>query len=111
MLSKNDFNTIVNKKLDRALVQGQFTDQIKSSLIEELDEKGFKKEYMEIKITPNESDDGSDTTYAPRGEEVVIQAIYKKPHIFYFVNKFMNKNMDEKNFYISTKISGMSEIW
>lgn len=111
LMKINDMSTIANKKLDRALVYGQFNEQLNSELITELEEKGFKSSDLEITITPSEAHDADDSTYTARGTEIQLTIIYKRPHWFYHVNRFVMHSVDEKNFYIGTKISGMSEIW
>lgn len=110
LLKINEMSTIANKKLDRALVSGQFTDQIKAELITELEEKGFKQENLTIEVTPTDADDSNDVTRVMRGDEIQIKILYTKPHWFYYINEFVNSSIDEKLFYIGTKISGMSEF-
>ncbi len=111
LMKINDMSTIANKKLDRALVYGQFNEQLSAEMLLELEEKGFKSSDLEIDITPSEAYDSNDSTYATRGNEIQVTIIYKRPHWFYYVNKFVMPSLDEKNFYIGTKISGMSELW
>lgn len=107
----NDMTNICNKKLDRALVEGQFTSTIKAELENELATHGFNGSELEITITPNQADDGSDGTYVSRGQEIELQVLYKKPHWFYYINKFFSPSLEGSKFYIGTKISGMSEKW
>lgn len=107
----NDMTNICNKKLDRALVEGQFTSTIKTELENELATYGFSGTELEITITPSEADDGDDGTYASRGEEIELTVLYKKPHWFYYINKFFSPSLEDSKFYIGTKISGMSEEW
>ena len=108
LVERNELTTIVNKKLDRAVVEGQFTTELKEELINELDTKGFKKENLEIVITPNTADDNNNFTYATRGNEISIKVIYKKTHAFYYLNFGIG---EESTFYPKTKITGMSEKW
>ena len=49
LIEKNELSTVVNKKLDRAIIEGQFTDVLKEELINELDLKGFKKAVLSNK--------------------------------------------------------------
>jgi len=108
LLKKNDMTTIVNKKLDRALVEGQFTNTLQTELINELTSKGFSKSDLEISVTPNDAYDSNDGSYVARGTEIEITVLYKQPHPFYYVN--LGAGSIEK-FYIGTKIQGMSEKW
>jgi len=108
LLQKNDMSTIVNKKLDRALVEGQFTNTLQSELINELTSKGFNQSNLEITVTPNAAYDTSDGSYTTRGNEIEITVLYKNPHPFYYAN--FGAGSVEK-FYIGTKIQGMSEKW
>jgi hypothetical protein len=106
----NDMTNICNKKLDRALVSGQFTNVLKTELQTELNDAGFSGIELEINITPIEADDGSDGTYAIRGQEVNLKVLYKKPHWFFYPHRMFGES-DETKFYIGTEISGMSEQW
>ena len=108
LIEKNELTTIVNKKLDRAIVEGQFTADIKDELIQELDTKGFKQEKLEITITPTIAGDNDNNTYATRGQEITIRVIYKQAHTFYYIN---GKLGDEETFYPKAKATGMSEKW
>lgn len=110
-LKINDMTNIANKKLDRALVEGQFSNGLKMELENELENSGFTGSELEINITPLYAGDGTDGTYTPRGQEIELMIIYKKPHPFYHVNKFFAPRIGESKFYIGTKISGMSEKW
>lgn len=107
----NDMANICNKKLDRALVEGQFTSTLRSELESELATYGFSGTELEIVITPSRAGDGSDGTYVNRGQEIELQVLYKKPHWFYYINRFLSPSLEESKFYIGTKISGMSEKW
>jgi len=108
LIEKNELTTIVNKKLDRAIVEGQFTTTLMTELIQELDTKGFKQEKLEITITPSMAGDNENNTYAIRGQEITIKVIYKQPHTFYYIN---GKLGSEDSFYPKTKVAGMSEKW
>ncbi|MBP1926729.1 hypothetical protein J2Z76_002599 [Sedimentibacter acidaminivorans] len=108
LIEKNELTTIVNKKLDQAIVVGQFTVDIKTELIQELDTKGFKQEKLEITITPAVAGDNDNNTYATRGQEISVKVIYKKAHTFYYIN---GKLGTENTFYPKTKGAGMSEKW
>ncbi len=108
LAEQNEISTIVNKKLDRAVVEGQFTVELKNELIDELDLKGFKKEKLEITISPDAASDNSNDTYAPRGNEISIKVIYKETHTFYYLNFGIGK---ESTFYPKTRVTGMSEKW
>ena len=107
----NDMTNICNKKLDRALVEGQFTSTIRAELENELADHGFSGTDLEITITPNPASDGSDGTYASRGQEIELTVLYRKPHWFYYVNRLFSPSLEDSKFYIGTKISGMSEKW
>jgi len=108
LIEKNELTTIVNKKLDRAIVEGQFTAELKEELVEELDAKGFSKEKLEISITPDSATDGSNSTYAPRGNEISVKVIYQEAHVFYYLNFGIGK---ESTFYPKARVTGMSEKW
>lgn len=108
MVEKNELTTVVNKKLDRAIVAGQFTNELKEELINELDSKGFKKEKLEITITPDSAADNNNDTYTSRGNEISIKVIYKGTHTFYYLNFGIG---DESTFYPKTRVTGMSEKW
>lgn len=107
-MDTNNFSVIVNKKMERALIEGQFTTNLKNELVDELGEKGFNESYLEIKITPSSAGDNNNTTYVTRGNEIEIIVIYKKPHSFYKINLGVG---GEEKYYIGTKIQGMSEKW
>lgn len=108
LVENNELTTIVNKKLDRAIVEGQFTIEIEKELIEELDAKGFSKDKLDIIISPSEASDNDNLTYIERGNEISISVVYKKAHIFYYFNFGL---AEEKAFYPKTKVTGMSEKW
>nr|WP_312579564.1 hypothetical protein [Sedimentibacter sp.] len=108
IIEKNELSTIANKKLDRAVVEGQFTVELKEGLKNELDSKGFKKEKLEITITPDEAADNNNETYTSRGNEISIKVIYKETHAFYYLNFAIG---DESTFYPKAKVTGMSEEW
>jgi len=77
LVEKNELSAIVNKKLDRAIIEGQFKIELKDELINELDSKGFKKEKLDITITPDAAADNNNDTYTSRGNEISITVIYK----------------------------------
>ena len=104
----NEVRTITNKMLDRAAVEGQFTNALQAELKNNLINAGFEEEKLEIIITPSSSGDSNNTTYAKRGEEIEIIVIYKKPHILYFLSFGVGEEIE---YYISAKVSGMSEKW
>lgn len=108
LTEKNELTTIVNKKLDRALVEGQFTLELKEELINELDSKSFKKENLEIMISPDVANDNDNGTYATRGNEISITVIFKETHIFYYLNLGIG---EEETFYPKSRVTGMSEKW
>jgi len=108
LVEKNELSTIVNKKLDRAIVEGQFNAELKEELINELDAKGFKKEKLEISITPNAAGDNDNNTYTSRGNEISITVIYKETHTFYYLNFGIG---EESTFYPKKRVTGMSEKW
>lgn len=110
-LKINDMTNICNKKLDRALVQGQFTTSLQTELINELVLAGFHEDNLTITISPAVAGDSNNDTYIERGNEIQVTIIYKKPHRFYYPNKFFSSSLEESKFYIGTKISGMSEKW
>jgi len=110
-LRVNDMTNVVNMKLDRALVEGQFTTTLRDELENELDSKGFGGADLTINISPSVAGDSNNTSYAKRGEEIEITVLYKKPHYFYYPNRLFSPSISESKFYIGAKISGMSEKW
>ena len=108
LIEVNELSTIVNKKLDIAVVKGQFTTEEKNNLINELNEKGYKKENLVIDISPEAASDTNNETYVKRGQEISIKVIYEQAHPFYLINFGL---ASEENFYPKTKITGMSEKW
>lgn len=108
LAEKNELSTIVNKKLDRAIIEGQFKIELKDELINELDSKGFKKEKLDITITPDAAADNNNDTYTSRGNEISIKVIYKETHTFYYLNFAIG---EESTFYPKAKVTGMSEKW
>lgn len=108
LVEKNELNTIVNKKLDRAVIIGQFSTKLTEDLINELDSNGFEKEKLEIKISPDVAADNNNDTYASRGNEISVKVIYKETHIFYYLNFGIG---EESTFYPKTRVTGMSEKW
>lgn len=108
LVEKNELSTIVNKKLDRAVVVGQFTTELKDELINELDLKGFSNEKLEITILPDVAADNNNDTYASRGNEISIKVVYKEIHTFYYLNFGIG---EESTFYPKTRVTGMSEKW
>ena len=108
LVEKNELTTVVNKKLDRAIVEGQFTAELKEELLTELDAKGFEREKLEISITPDSAADNNNSTYVTRGNEISIKVIYQEAHVFYYLNFGIGK---ESTFYPKAKVTGMSEKW
>lgn len=108
LIEKNELSTIVNKKLDRAVVVGQFTSELKEELINELDSRGFNSEKLEITIAPDAAADNNNDTYTTRGNEISIKVIFKETHTFYYLNFGIG---EESTFYPKTRVAGMSEKW
>jgi len=108
LIEVNELSTIVNKKLDIAVVNGQFTAEEKNNLINELNEKGYKKENLVIYIFPDAATDTNNETYVKRGQEISIKVIYEQAHPFYLINFGL---VSEESFYPKTKVTGMSEKW
>lgn len=108
LVEVNELSTIVNKKLEMAVVEGQFTTDLKNGLVQELDNKGYKKEKLSVEISPTDASDNNNATYVKRGQEISIKIIYQKPHPFYYINLGL---AEEKNFYPKIRITGMSERW
>lgn len=108
LIEKNELSTIVNKKLDRAVVVGQFTSELKEELINELDSRGFNSEKLEITIAPDAAADNNNDTYTTRGNEISIKVIFKETHTFYYLNFGIG---EESTFYPKTRVTGMSEKW
>lgn len=108
LIEVNELSTIVNKKLDMAAVEGQFTIDIKNGLINELDDRGYKKEKLTVEISPVEASDNNNSTYVKRGQEISIKVVYEQAHPFYYINLGL---AEEKIFYPKTRVTGMSEKW
>lgn len=111
LLKKSNMTTIVNKALDEALVEGQFTTALQQSLKNELIDCGFNEEdKLEITITPTAAGDNDNNTYIKRGNTISLNVAYKKPDKIYYV---LFKSSDESNYYIRVKTpgKGMSEKW
>lgn len=108
--ANHDFYTITNSTFDRILVEGQLTVALEDEMLTNLEKVGFDRNKIEIKVNKSEIFDNSDTTFLNRGEEIQVQILHKKPHYFYYVNKIISKgSSDEKNFYIGSVFTGMSE--
>ncbi|MBA1336516.1 MAG: hypothetical protein HPY66_2951 [Firmicutes bacterium] len=110
-MRRNDMVNLINTKFDRALLEGQFTAELKAELVDGLSGMGFEREKLEIEVTPEEAFDGSDETYVPRGREMGITVLYRSPHPFYYINRVMAPGISEQRFYIGARVTGMSEKW
>lgn len=108
LLDINKMTTIVNKSLDQALVEGQYTMELHQKLKSELINYGFEEGSLEINITPSSAGDNNNGTYETRGQVIEVRVLYNKPHPFYYVNF---KAGGESKYYIGVKIQGMSEKW
>lgn len=108
LLEINQMTAIVNKSLDEALVEGQYSTDLQEHLRQELIDSGFTEDSLEITITPTAAGDGSNSTYVTRGNLIEVKVVYKKPHRFYYTNL---KVGGESKYWIGTKIQGMSEQW
>ncbi len=106
----NQMANIVNSKLDMALVEGKFTNQMIEDIKDDLSVLGFTKENIEISIFPEEANPAGDE-YAERGQEMIIQVICKDPQPFYYINRFIMPTLKPESLYIGTKLAGMSEKW
>lgn len=104
----NNMATIVNKHLDQALVEGQFTTELKDSLYSSLQRAGYSGSPLEIEVTPSAAFDNNNNTYVKRGDNIEIRVVYKVAHPFYYINFGLS---NENKFYTGTKILGMSEKW
>lgn len=108
LLEISQMNTVVNKTLDIALVEGQYTTNLRQTLEDELVASGYDTSNLEITINPNIAGDGNNATYVERGEMIEVIVLNKKPHPFYNINF---KAGDESKYYIGVQIQGMSEKW
>jgi len=108
LLEINQMSTVVNKSLDKALVEGQYKTDLQQTLKTELINSGFTEDKLEITITPTAAGDSTNSTYSVRGEIIEITVIYKTPHVFYYTNF---KSGGESKYYIGVQIQGMSEKW
>lgn len=108
LLDINKMTTAVNKSLDQALVEGQYTVELKQKLKSELIDYGFEEGNLEISITPSSAGDNDNSTYGIRGEMIEVRVLYNKPHPFYYLNF---KAGGEGKYYVGVKIQGMSEKW
>ena len=110
-MRRNDMINLVNTKFDRALVEGQFTTDLKAELTDKLNSMGFAEGVLEIEATPAEAFDNSNETYVSRGQEISITVLCRSPHPFYHINRIMAPGISEQRFYIGTRVMGMSEKW
>jgi hypothetical protein len=108
LLEINQMNTIVNKTFDIALVEGQYTTDLRSALVTELTSSGFDASSLEISITPSAAGDSNNSTYIGRGEMIEVTVLSRKAHPLYNVSF---KAGDESDYYIGVQIQGMSEKW
>lgn len=108
LLEINQMNTVVNKTLDIALVEGQYTTNLRQTLETELANSGFDVSSLEITITPSAAADGNNSTYVARGGMVGVTVLSRKPHPFYNINF---RAGSESKYYIGVQIQGMSEKW
>lgn len=108
--ANHDFYTITNSTFDRVLVEGQLTTELENEMLMKLEKAGFDKTKIEINVNKNEVFDNSDSTFVNRGEEIQVKILHKKPHYFYYINNIITRgNSNEKNFYIGSVFTGMSE--
>lgn len=108
--TNNQFEQITNATFDRILVEGQLTNEIKQDLYTRLEKINIQSSDLVIRPSDYIIDDGDDTSYVIRGSDVKIDFIYKKPHFFYYVNKFILLGLaDEKTYYLANSATGMSE--
>lgn len=108
LLEINQMNTVVNKTLDIALVEGQYTTNLRQTLETELANSGFDVSSLEITITPSVAGDGNNSTYVARGGMIGVTVLSREPHPFYNINF---KAGSESKYYVGTQIQGMSEKW
>ena len=108
LLEINQMNTIVNKTFDIALVEGQYTVDLRHSLETQLISSGFDASSLEILITPSAAGDNNNSTYVGRGEMIEVAVLSRKPHPLYNISF---KAGQESNYYIGVQIQGMSEKW
>ena len=109
-MDQNAMLTLSNLSLDRALVEGTFTNEIYNDLEEKLARKGFS-DNLEITIAQSEARPENESQYVKRGDIITLQVINREPHPFYYINKIFASSVSEEQFYITTTIHGMSEKW
>jgi hypothetical protein len=108
LLEINQMNAIVNKTFDIALVEGQYTIDLRHSLETQLADSGFDASSLEISITPSAAGDSSNSTYVGRGEMMEVTVLSRKPHPLYNISFRAGQ---ESDYYIGVQIQGMSEKW
>lgn len=104
----NEMKLITNNILNRAIIEGQFTTVLKNDLIYDLNKAGYETDKLIIDIKPLHASDGRINTYVKRGNKITIRVVYTKPSNLYFLNFGLD---DKTRYYISVKLSGMSEKW
>lgn len=96
---------VTSQHLDLALVEGQFTTDIKNSMREKSIGVGLKDEHLVINYSP-------DNTLVNRQEIMTIELIHNEPHALYHIARFfLGSNARPESFYIKSTMSGMSEKW
>lgn len=110
--TNNDFYAVTNSYFDRILVEGQITTSLMNDMTDKLERMGFDRADVEITANNGNVDDGDDSTYLQRGEEIQVKILHKKPHYFYLVNQILSLGaVNEEAFYVGSVFTGMSEKW
>lgn len=109
-MDQNNMLTISNLSLDRALVEGKFTDEIYTELNDKLNQKGFT-DSLSVEITPSEATHTNITDYVKRGDIITLKVVYARPHPFYYINRIFVPALTEERFYTTVTLYGMSEKW
>lgn len=108
--ANNYFYNVTNTTFDRVLIEGQLTNDLKDDMYMQLEKMEFDRNSIEITTTESYVDDGNDSTYVSRGDEIKIQILHKKPHAFYHINNIITLgSVSEKSFYVGSVFTGMSE--
>jgi len=108
--ANNYFYNVTNTTFDRVLIEGQLTNGLKEDMYSQLEKMEFDRNSIEITTTNSSIDDGNDSTYVSRGDEIKIQILHKKPHYFYHINKIITLgSVGKESFYVGSVFTGMSE--
>lgn len=109
-INQNRFITVVNRTMDKVLVQGQLTNADRTELTDALAGIGMVDSgLVDISGSPAEAFDLNDSTFAVRGTSITMTVIYNKPHYIANVISILRPGVDKNKYRIGHKMVGMSE--